>query len=167
MHPERVSGFISLDTGPMASPVEARKGTESMLDKLMSLDIDGNTRKGAMDAVSEIFPDKGFSNYITNNLVWEGENSEEKVAWSCNLKAIRDNLPILSSYDIPDYVPPYEGPCFFLNGTLSIKLDESACKKYFPNCELIPIEGAGHYVHQDKGKTTLQHIDRILRQIDA
>ena len=54
----------------MASPAEARKGTEALLDKLMNLDIDGNTRKGAIDQVTELIPDKGFSNFISNNLIW-------------------------------------------------------------------------------------------------
>jgi len=39
MYPERVSGVISLDTGPVASPPEARKGTEALIDKILALDV--------------------------------------------------------------------------------------------------------------------------------
>jgi len=34
------------------------------------------TRKSAMDAVGEMFSDPGIANFVTNNIVYEGENAD-------------------------------------------------------------------------------------------
>ena len=65
-----------MDTAPTPSPPEARKGTEAVIDKILTLDISGGTRKGAMDKVEKLFPDRGIANFITNNLIYEGEDEE-------------------------------------------------------------------------------------------
>ena len=98
MFPERVAGVISFDTAPKPSPPEARKATERTIDQIASINIQGSTRKSAMDQVEKLFPDRGIANFITNNLIYEGEGQDEHVAWCCNLKAIKANAGNIADY---------------------------------------------------------------------
>ena len=166
MFPDRVAGLISLDTAPVPSPPEARKGTEAVIEKIMSLDISGTTRKGAMDKVAELFPEKGIANFITNNLVYEGDSQEQTVNWGCNLKAIKENASHIADYP-SSTLDPYTGPAFFLNGTVSVRHKEEAYKRNFPNAKFIDIEGAGHYVHVDKAGAVMKHIQESLFEIET
>jgi len=43
---------------------------------------------------------------------------------------------------------------FFLNGTLSVKYADEVYLSKFPQAKVVGIEGAGHYVHMDRGQTT-------------
>ena len=179
MFPDRVAGLISLDTAPTPSPPEARKGTEAVIDKILTLDISGGTRKGAMDKVEKLFPDRGIANFITNNLIYEGEDEEQTVTWGCNMQAIKDNAHHIADYPgcttnkdvdaVPDFegMQPYMGPAFFLNGTKSVRHPEEIYKHNFPNAKLIDIEGAGHYVHVDKGGAVMKHIQESLFEIET
>lgn len=76
MYPERIAGLISLDTAPVSSPPEARKGTMGVIDQLLSINLKGMTRKSAIDAVGQMFSDPGIANFVTNNIVYEGEDDE-------------------------------------------------------------------------------------------
>ncbi len=74
-----------------------------------------------------MFPDRGIANFITNNLIYEGETDQQTVTWCCNLNAIKKNVGTLTGYPTCDGLAaaaplydfaatPYEGPAFFLNG---------------------------------------------------
>jgi len=59
---------------------------------------------------------------------------------------------------------PYNGPTLFLNGSLSVKHEDSIYKKLFPNCHIETVEGAGHYLHTDKPKIAVTSIAKFLDQ---
>ena len=45
----------------------------------------------------------------------------------------------------------YPGLAYFINGSLSIKYADEVYTGEFPGARVAEIEGAGHYVHIDKG----------------
>jgi len=49
----------------------------------------------------------------------------------------------------------YTGLAYFLNGSLSVRYPDNTYTDEFPNARVADIEGAGHYVHIDKGQTVL------------
>jgi len=47
---------------------------------------------------------------------------------------------------------------FFLNGSLSVRYNDETYTDEFPNARVAEVEGAGHYLHIDKGATVLELI---------
>lgn len=122
------------------------------LEGIRALPVENKPRQAAMDVLNKAFPDKGIANMISNNLVYTEESDYNNVEWCINLDSILDNLDSLVGF--PKNLNSYEGPTFFINGGLSIEYEEGIYKEKFPNAVLHEVEGAGHYVHQDKQITT-------------
>ena len=78
-----------------------------------------------------------------------------------NLDSILHNYESIIGFDEKN-MRPYQGPALFLNGGLSLKNEDSVYQKLFPNCKIRTIEGAGHYVHTDKPKITIETIAMFL-----
>jgi len=110
------------------------------------------TRKGAIDLINEKYKDKGMANLITNNLAYSEEDDHKTVKWTVNLDSIIDNIDNLTGYSFTKQeLPKYTGPTFFLNGTLSVQYPDDVYLSEFPNAKVVGIEGAGHYIHMDRG----------------
>lgn len=74
--------------------------------------------------------------------------TENGYQWQANLDVLEDMLKNRSS---PTLSGVYEGDTLFLYGTKSffdVEKDESI-PKYFPRAVKVPVEGAGHLIHQD------------------
>ena len=151
LYPERVKGLISLDTAPMPNPEEKlKKLTLDNLKSIRALDVVGKSRKAAIDVIQKSYPDQGIVNLISNNLIYTEESDYKTVDWSVNLDALIDNFDSISGYDT-SHTPKYNGLAYFLNGELSVKYDDEIYLKEFPQARIAEINGAGHYVHIDKG----------------
>ena len=58
LYPERVKGFVSLDTAPMPNPEEKlKKLTLDNLQSIKALDVIGKSRKAAIDVIQNAYPD--------------------------------------------------------------------------------------------------------------
>lgn len=164
MYPDRVSGLISLDTAPTASTPDMKAKTLASLTQIRDINIEGKTKKAAMDLIASKYSDKGIANLITNNLAYNDDY--QTVKWTCNLNAIVDNIDNLTGYSCPKSDKAYTRPAFFLNGTLSVSYPDSVYHKEFPQAKVCGIEGAGHYVHIDRGQTTCHMIGSALYEIE-
>jgi esterase len=166
LHPERVRGLISIDTSPKSFVGDKQqvKQTYDGIQKIKGLDIEGKTRKTAMDFIQKSFSDPGIANFVASNLVYDGASDRKFVKWCVNLDSILENIEQLVGFESD--LRPYKGPALFLNGGLSVKVEENIYKKYFPNAKLITVEGAGHYVHTDKPKITIESITLFLEGIE-
>ena len=80
-------------------------------------------------------------------------------AWSLSLEAI-------GQLAVDPALKPFTKPSLFINGALSVKVDEQLYRKAFPECKILSIEGAGHYVHTDKPKLTLEAIALFLESVE-
>lgn len=85
--------------------------------------------------------------------------------WCVNLDAIIMNIENITGFE-EDTLAPFEGPTMFMNGELSVKNDESVYRKLFPNAYIKTVEGAGHYVHTDKPKTSALLISQFLASLE-
>lgn len=52
IYPDRVKGLISLDTAPIATSPDKIELTKKTLKQIISLNIEGKTKKGALEIVS-------------------------------------------------------------------------------------------------------------------
>ena len=77
-----------------------------------------------------------------------------------DLDSILLNYENIIGFD--DKLNQYSGPALFLNGSLSVKHEDSLYQKLFPNCQIESVEGAGHYVHTDKPKIAVLSIAKFL-----
>jgi len=58
------------------------------------------------------------------------------------------------------------GLLFFLNGSESVRYNDEQYKAEFPNCQIHTVEGAGHYIYNDKAVTTAKLLAESLEQIE-
>jgi hypothetical protein len=129
MNPARVAGLISLDTAPTTSSPESKAKTLASLTQIRSIDIEGKTKKAAMDLISSKYSDKGIANMIANNLAYNDDY--QTVKWTCNLDAIINNIDNLTGFECPKN-GKFTAPTFFMNGTLSVSYPDSVYHKEFP-----------------------------------
>ena len=79
---DRVKSIISLDAAPVdnnSDPNLLQKNIKS-LDELLSLDIEGKTRKTVIDLLNEKYTDKGIANIVSMNIIYDGDQSNT-VKW--------------------------------------------------------------------------------------
>ena len=117
-----------------------------------------------MDVIQQSFKDPGIANFVASNLVYDEANESKFVKWCVNLDAIIANIENIIGFD--DQLRPFEGPTLCLNGGLSVKHDEKVYRKLFPNANLAIVEGAGHYVHTDRPKLTVEAIGIFLDAVE-
>ena len=94
MYPDRVAALISLDTAPVSfsQDLHAIKATKDHFIKIRGLEIEGKTRKSAIETIQKTFSDIGIANFIASNLVYDPSTNNKTVKWCINLDAIIDNL---------------------------------------------------------------------------
>lgn len=115
----------------MASNADLRAKTLASIQQIRAIDIEGKSRKAAIDLINSKYTDKGVANLITNNLAYTDANDHQTVRWTCNLDAIIANIENLTGYTVPQK-QTFTGPTFFLNGTLSVKYEDSVYLGEFP-----------------------------------
>ena len=67
-------------------------------DKLLKVDLTGLTRKGAIDALGEIYSDRGMVNLIAMNIVYAGDKAEN-VKWQSNIENMANSGSDLMWFD--------------------------------------------------------------------
>ncbi len=92
LYPEKLRGLISLDTAPVKIDDDKAKSTKDIIERIMSINIDGKGKKSALAEIESKFPDKGIANMISNNLAYTEEDNHSTVKWCVNLKAIHNNI---------------------------------------------------------------------------
>lgn len=165
-YPDRVDGLISIDTAPknFNNDKDTIKKTINSITKIKNLNIEGKTRKTALDVIQKEFSDPGIANFIASNLVYDEDSDNKYVKWCINLDAILKNIHNLVGFE-DEELKPYLKPTMFINGSLSVKLENHTYTHLFPDSYIEIIEGAGHYVHTDKPKTTVELVGKFLNSL--
>ena len=113
-----------------------------------------------MDMILAEFTDAGIANFIANNLVYSEADDHQTVEWSINIDAIMANLDNIVGYpNAQTEAHKYQGLAYFLNGSLSVQYADEIYTNEFPNARVAEVEGAGHYLHIDKGQTVLSLLE--------
>lgn len=84
--------------------------------------------------------------------------------WCVNFDAIINSLDELVGFESSK--EKYRGPTFFLNGALSVNYEDEVYRNEFPSAKIHRIEGAGHYIYNDKGQTTAKILSECLSEIE-
>ena len=145
MSSEHVSKLIVVDISPVRYYHSQLKHLEAMaglnLKKIKS-------RKDAENQLSEFIPDLNERLFLIQNLNFSDINT---IKWNINLGAIRRNLPQLMNF--PDFKEASNHSTLFIKGSLSnyiLEKHSSIIQKFFPNYQLVTVEGAGHWLQVDK-----------------
>lgn len=80
---DRVQSVIALDAAPVDNALydkDLLQKNQKSLDDLLSLDIEGKTRKTVIDMLNEKFEDKGVAALVSMNIIYDG-NQSNTVKW--------------------------------------------------------------------------------------
>jgi esterase len=128
---DRVESVISIEAAPVDNnhtDPNILKGNIQALDNLLSMNIEGKTRKSVVDMLNGKFADKGIAALVSMNIVYDGEQSNT-VKWCSDLPAIRSNLPSIVGFE---QTGQYTGPFLSFYGMLSRKFPLEDFQKVFP-----------------------------------
>ncbi len=144
-YPERVEGLVVVDIAPKAySPRHT-----ALLESLRALDLAAyRTRAEINAALRPQIPSDGVRNFLLKNLQRDGQGG---YGWKMNLDAIYRHYDRLNGAMEADGT--FEGPTLFVRGSASDYVAEEDTEliiSFFPEAEIVTIDGAGHWVHAEK-----------------
>lgn len=99
LYPERVKGLVSFDTAPTGTADDKKKLTRQSIQTIRSLDVEGKSKKAAVDIISQKFQDRGVANMISNNLAYTDVDNHQKVRWCVNFDSILNSLDSLAGFE--------------------------------------------------------------------
>ncbi|WP_417885171.1 alpha/beta fold hydrolase [Zunongwangia sp.] len=158
LYPDLIDKLIIVDIAPKYYEPHHQQ----ILKGLTLLDeADLSSRREAESLMADYVPDKPTQLFLLKNLQRDGkENFKLKI----NLPALKSNIDNIGEGLSEE--KSYDGATLFIKGGKSgyIKLpeDEALIKKHFPNSEIVPIDGAGHWVHAENQKEFFKQVMRFI-----
>jgi len=146
------------------APISYSGGHEQIIEALQSVPIrEANSRNVVQEHLSQMIPKTEIVSFLMKNLSRTKSGGYE---WKMNLEAIANNYEVLMGFDTSDCIP-YQGPTLFIKGGLSDYItDESldTIQHWFPNNQIISVDGAGHWVHAERPVEIKNIIRSFLEQ---
>ena len=142
-YPERVEALVVVDIAPKAY---APRHT-ALLEALRALDLAGS-RAEIDAALRPQIPSDGIRNFLLKNLQRDGQGG---YGWKMNLDTIYRHYDGLNGVMEADGT--FQGPTLFVRGSASDYVadeDTEVIVSFFPEAEIVTIDGAGHWVHAEK-----------------
>ena len=142
-HEEMLEKLVVVDIGVKKYPMHH----EHILKAIDSVQLENVTsRKEADEQLSKYIDSYGIRQFLLKNLYWKDKKT---LAWRMNVKVLEREMD-----EILAAVPETEVmvPTLFIRGELSnyiLKEDYPQLERYFPDCEIVTIKGAGHWVHAE------------------
>lgn len=152
LFPDRVKKLIVVDIGVKGYPMHH----DAILEGLCSLDFDRITSRGEADKQLEQYVGNiAVRQFLLKNLYWVEKG---KLAFRMNLAVLQEQMP-----EILKALPKQEVFTLtrFIKGELSnYILDEDIpeLEEYFPDSDVVTIEGAGHWVHSEKPEEFIEAV---------
>lgn len=143
LYPELIEKLIVVDMGAKAYPMHH----EVILEGLNAIDLSKvHSRKEAQEILSKYVPDFSVQQFLLKNLYWE---DKEQLAWRMNIPVLEKRMP-----EILEALPEMENftPTLFIRGEKSnyiLESDTTQLEAYFPDCTIVQIANAGHWVHAE------------------
>ena len=146
-YPERVEALVVVDIAP--KPYSPRH--TALFDALRGLDLGAYRSRAEIDAaLRPQIPSDGIRNFLLKNLQRDGQGG---YGWRMNLEGIYRHYDRLNGVLEADGT--FEGPTLFVRGGASDYVadeDREVIVSFFPDAEIVTIDGAGHWVHAEKPK---------------
>jgi esterase len=158
--PQRVRSLVIVDIAPVAYA----KGTDQVLNALLSLDLTQlESRDEADEKLAERIASKPVRDFLLTNLQ---RSSAGAFHWRINLPVIRDYFDAVTGW--PEQQHAYDGPVLFIRGEKSdYILPEyyAAMRKQFPHGTLKTVANAGHWVHSEKPEALQRLVGNFLAEL--
>lgn len=153
--PERVKGVVAVDIVPRA--YEFSFGQEFAA---LSVDVSAcATRQDVEDRLKEVLPDKSKRQFLLTNLRRVGNSYE----WQVNVSALQQYKEQMGEQlgDLQQAEVIYKGPSALVYGGKSpfvTSEDISLFRHKLPACQIVEVEGAGHWLHYSHREAFLQEL---------
>ncbi len=159
--PERISKLVVADIAPVNYDVGPNVGPNEALNALVQLDLSTiNNRQQAYTLLQEQVPDKSICDFLLSNLQ---RDRDGRYQWRMNLPVIARDYSLLKDWPATKNV--FQGETLFVKGELSSYLLPAYTEQtlaLFPNAKVKVINGAGHWVHNEKPEQFLTLTQRFL-----
>jgi pimeloyl-ACP methyl ester carboxylesterase len=152
LHETKLDKLVVVDMGVKLYPPHH----QHIIDAIKSLNLDTiSARSQAESHFRKYLENEGVIQFLLKNLFWKEKG---KLAWRMNFHVLERKMSeILKEITFTEsWIPT-----LFIRGELSnYVLDEdlSTLEQYFPDCNLVTIQGAGHWVHAEAQETFLTHV---------
>ena len=156
-----VDALIVVDIAPVAYAHTFVRHVRAMQDIDFSRQI---TRSAVEGQLSRAVPDVAERRFLMQNLI----TTDGKLAWRINLPAIREFMDELTGFPPVDGLD-YTGRCLFIAGGRSEYLrrdDHPTVLTLFPDAELAFVEDAGHRVHAEQRRRSVDAVLSFLAAVD-
>ena len=137
------------------APVNYQHDHNTTLDALSAVELQSvHNRADADEQLQAWIPEAPLRSFLLQNLVRDGQQWR----WRVNLEAIENHMPELTGFSMPESAQ-IDVPAQFVYGTRSDYVGESAkavIKSHFTRATLVPMSGAGHWLHAERPDDFLQ-----------
>lgn len=159
-HPQLVRALVVVDIAPDNS--SHGYGFEQLTEAMRHAHLDGVTDRAQVDAeLAKSIPDDKVRSFLLQNL----HRTMGGFRWQPNLELISASLPLISGWDVPAGVRPFEKPVLWMRGAESDYVRDEHVRpmtRMFPRTELVTIPGAGHWVNADAPGAVIEALREFL-----
>lgn len=144
------------------APGQANRGHDDVFEALFALDLDQvDSRKEAEAVLADKMADLGVRQFLLKNL---SRKKEGGYRWKMNLPVLHQQYEnILKPIQLFDI---YEKPTLFIKGGRSKYITEASerdIKALFPQYVIKNVENAGHWVHAEAPRETIEIIKSFIK----
>ena len=155
--PDLVGGLVVVDI----APVPYAHGIQHHMEAMQALPLELVTsRESADEMLAGGVDDPVVRALLLSNLA----RVEDGFAWRINLDGLHDGVDVIHGFPDMDGAQ-YEGRTLFVAGETSDFIErehKQLIGSLFPNAEHAVVKGAGHWVHADKPKETIDVLRKFL-----
>jgi len=157
-HPGRVERLVVVDI----APVTYGGRLAQLLDALLALPLDKlENRRHADELLARRVTDKAVRDHMLQNL----QRTDEGWRWRNNLRALRDDLDVISSFPVYPQGKAYQGETLFMCGGKSSYIEPEhlpAIHSLFHHAVVIDVPEAGHWIYAEQPEAFLKVLREFL-----
>ncbi len=158
--PERVRGLVVADIAPMPYDHDLSHTIEAMAG--VDLSSVGSRRDADAQLAAHV-SEPALRQFLLTNLGRSGDGWQ----WRIPLDHLAANLAVIQGF--PHLDTSWHGPTLALYGDRSGYASDAGSherlRNHFPNAEIEPIEGAGHFLHVEAAERFRERLDDWLRRL--
>ncbi len=153
-NPERINKLIVADI----SPVSYEHSFNPTMQALKDIPLDQiSNRKQADEFLSAAIPERSYRMFLLQNL----QLIDGKYHWRVDLDIFqRTAKNIVAFPEVNDSL--YSDKALFIMGEDPRYTNTEAIYNYFPNAEIMVLEGANHWLHVDKPEAFLANVTHFI-----
>lgn len=161
--PQRIARLVVVDMVPVAFPFHP----SAIIQALRALDLDTVARREDADrALAPAIPEERLRGFLLQNLV----RRQGRYHWRVNLEALDHHTRDLAGFGDPYTRSVFTGPSLFIHGARSDYLrpeHEPVIRALFPGARIVPIPGAGHWIHAERPGAFIAAVEEFLRATEG